>query len=395
MVAPKVFFTSYSHSNRDQYLERFVKDLAAEVKPHLAATALEDVYFFDVDRLETGDYWRDKLARELVSSKTFVAICTPAFVSSAFCGKELQVFLERLTTWKNQPHGGGEPPESGPLFPIVWVASDMPKVFPDVQDAQGNFPEVYATKGLRVMYALRKYAEKRKEVVILLAERIANAAKVVNLPSGAAVPHFDYVTSAFEEEEKPMELGVALLPLLGTGLHGEVYPGGATLSALFQAASGAQVPTRVLEASDLVKRLRASRAAREAVVVVTDGETMARQIYGPLLAILNAELGTGTAVIVRRSVAVNAADDQQTEISVTTAFGDALERGAVLDWTAARSAAALETRLSGVILDLRKSLKARQAPTAAKDAQIAADASQDGVPIAAISTVSGPGSPGQ
>jgi len=394
MAEPKVFFTSYSHSNRDKYLERFVEDLAADVRPHLKAIELENVYFFDVKRLETGNYWREKLAHELTTSKTLVAICTPAFASSPFCGKELNVFLERVAYWKKLPQTKGPAVGSGPLFPIIWVAGAIPKIFSDdVQNAQGDFPEIYKTKGLLQMYKLRKYAEQRKEVVLILGELIAKAASEVDLPAVGQIPSFELIASAFEEGEQPNELGVALLPLVEAGLQGPTYPGGASLATLFQATSGAQVPTRLLEQTDLADSVRASRAAREAVLVVTDSATLSRPVYQPIFAALNAELGFGGAVIVQRAATLSAVEEEQLSLSVTSALGDAIARGAIVDFTTARTAVTLETKLSKVILDMRKAFMANQAPVPAKDDRIAAEASKDGIPIDTLATVAAPGSP--
>src|SRR5690242_12595975 len=75
----KPVFASYSHHNRDKYLERFFRDLEDEVKQCLQADP-GTVVFFD-EKIETAEYWRDKLANELIGCKSCVAVCSPAFMA--------------------------------------------------------------------------------------------------------------------------------------------------------------------------------------------------------------------------------------------------------------------------------------------------------------------------
>jgi hypothetical protein len=388
----KLLFASYSHVNRDKYLDDFVKELANEVLVHLQGMTMDDVVFFDANRIETGEYWRDRLAEELTGCRACVAICTPAFVASEFCGKELRVFLSRLAIWEKAPLSQGI--TQRPVFPVLWVKVDkeLPAVLGPFQHKKGEFAEVYSEKGLRVMYRLDKYAQDRTEIVLSLAERIAAATKLVALPADVGIPHFDQIVSAFQLEEAPVRHGMAIVPLLQGGLHGEPYPGSAALSTLIRNACGA-VPWRVVQQdAELGDRLRIAREAREISLVVTDLETLGNPVYQPVIHALGATLAAPAAVIVRRAAAPESElMEQHAALTVQTAFRQAMNRGVLVDWTSSRSARALEAFMARTILNLRAALIGELEPLAAKDTQLSAEAASEGIPIDTLATVATPG----
>jgi hypothetical protein len=390
---PRLFFTSYAHNNRDEHLERFVRELAKEVLPLLAGGQLDDVSFYDADQIETGDYWRLKLAAELSHSRVCVAVCTPAFLASRFCGKELWVFLDRMKKWQMQAAAANV--TKSPVFPILWVkVPKLPDVLAkDFQKHQGTFPKEYAEKGLRTMYALAKYAQKRKEIVLTLASLIVEAADAVDLPIIPALPHFDQISSALHDDEQPIRHGVGLVPVVADGMHRELFPGGQSLAVHMQTACG-MVPWRVIaQDATLTSRLHGSLAAREIALVVTDLQAIQDPLFQNTLASIDAGLAPPAAIVVvrRENDAPDPAQEQNAAITVQTRFAKAIAQGVPVDWTSVRTAPALQTHLAQTILGLRKSLLIELVPAEAKDPALLAAAIAEGVPIQHHPTLAGPG----
>ena len=390
----RIVFISYAHTNRDRLLERFVGDLAREVLMQLAGVTADDVAFFDAQRIETGDYWREKLAAELVGCKACVAVCSPAFAASHFCGKELRVFLERVEAWRAGRASGQR--ARSPVFPVLWIGSQVPMALSDFQNAVGTFPAIYAEKGLRTMYALEKYRQRRTEVLLALAEWIADAVRSVNLPPRQGIPDFDFIPSLFHDQETPVRHGVAVLPLVRGGLQAQPYGDGRTVGSLVDAALGSQVPRRVLEAgADLGARLRAAREGQEVTLVVTDLETLSDPLYAPVFDAVDAELAPPAAVAVLRGAAAGSpAAEQNAQLTVRGAFARAAGAGVPIDSGSLRSAQAFEVYLAQTVLALRTERITDRPPVAARDPELALAAGAEGVPIDRRPTVVGPGGGG-
>ena len=93
------FFFSYSRIDHGSYLEKFFSDLRSEVykKVGLKEISLENIAFRDQSNIEVGEEWPNELIQALNFSKTLVCIYTPAYFRSEYCGKEVQVFHNRLS----------------------------------------------------------------------------------------------------------------------------------------------------------------------------------------------------------------------------------------------------------------------------------------------------------
>lgn len=389
---PKVVFISYSHRSREKLLNRFVQELATEVMVQLGDRDVEEVAFYDAKRMETGDYWRDKLADELVGCKACVAVCDRAFTLSPFCGKELRVFLDRVNAWKA---GRGEGANArSPVFPVIWVAKHVPPALESFQNITGQFPPVYAEKGLRAMYKLgRRYSTPRTEIVMSLAEWIADAVRSVDLPPRSGIPPFDQIASLFDAHETPVRHGVALLPLLHQKMEARPYEGERTLADFADVAFGDLVPWRVLDdEGDLEARLRTAREGEEVTVVIIDLPTLTDSLYRNVLQRVDAELASPAVVAVLRAWAAGSdAQEQNAELTVRSAFAGAIGRGVLVHATSIRSASALEGYLSQTVLTLRTEMINRLQPMAVVDPDLVLAADQAGIPVHRHPTVVGPG----
>jgi len=88
-------FVSYSHSNdRDGWVTELKSKLASGL-----ADLSEDVdVWFDTDRLETGDRFKQEIQDKLSNTRILVAVLSPAYLKSQFC-------MEEELTWFQDSFG--------------------------------------------------------------------------------------------------------------------------------------------------------------------------------------------------------------------------------------------------------------------------------------------------
>src|SRR5215469_4987280 len=82
-------FVSYSHSNdRDGW----VTELKSKLASGLADLSEDLDVWFDADRLQTGDRFKQEIQEKLSNTRVLIAVLSPAYLSSPFC-------IEEELTW--------------------------------------------------------------------------------------------------------------------------------------------------------------------------------------------------------------------------------------------------------------------------------------------------------
>lgn len=400
----QLFFTSYAHQNRDKVLEKFVERLRDEVLQRGARKVLqrdrqdpikpEDVVFFDSEGIQTGEEWVKKLSAAVTQCKVCVAICSPDYVDSEFCGKEIRVFLERLREWEGRAENAGAP--GRPIVPVIWVKDMLPGVLARFQYDEIKFPREYREQGLRTLCQLNKYRDQRTRVVITLAERIVDAAKA-DLPPRSPIPHFGLFSSVFHEQPRGARYGVALVALVQGGPDARLYGQDLTLRRLVDEACVPRISWRALEQDGQLKdRLGEARENREIMLVVADWETLRDPLYQGAIAAVDASAGEQTAFLIvgPEAPATSAAQEKDALVSLRGHFPNVLPKVWHCDGNSICSVESLRKSLGTTIPTLRSRLVNEDPARAARDPQIAAAAAAEGVPIDRLSVVNGPGGKG-
>lgn len=196
---PYRFFFSYSWNNRSKPLARFFDNLAKKVRD-LVGGPLEQVAFRDRVTMEAGTDWPDGLLEALKTSQVLIYLLSTDYIQSDYCGKELQIFLERVERFKAE-----HPQEKVPLFiqPVMWVSVDaktLPKRIGRIQPEDNAFPTEYAARGLETL-AKRKDKTLYNKVVDELARRIVAAANGDRLPRLEHQDNLNKVRNAFLDDE--------------------------------------------------------------------------------------------------------------------------------------------------------------------------------------------------
>lgn len=188
------FFFSYTRVDNDAYLKQFFEELCAEIRVKRGLPKSADVAFFDQQDLELGVQWDDQLVEALQTARVFVAVGSPGYFRSPYCGKEWSLFRERCRV--------ANPAAPPPLIkPVVWVPFRIDTLPAEVRAGQllmGDPQAVHNQRGLR--YMLKQIAEHRAAYVDLidrLADQIIGAADQHAAPPLPKRPRLADVPPAF------------------------------------------------------------------------------------------------------------------------------------------------------------------------------------------------------
>jgi TIR domain-containing protein len=233
-------FTSYAQENHDKFLKKFVLEfrtsLAGFQGLHGGEDAVKAVAFFDRD-VPGGGRWSPAILAAVREARVLVCLMSHTYLRRPWCGRELQVFLERDQAL---PRPAGT--EVTFVFPIWWQKPRKPRPLPSKLDqfkwSHETYPKQYEAQGVWGIarhsspQVLRKMAD---ELAELVHETLEGA---LQLPVGAAVVDVETIINAFDEQQ---DFDVRLLALT---LNGPAWQPGPTDPTV---AAAAEEATRKLE----------------------------------------------------------------------------------------------------------------------------------------------------
>src|SRR5690348_6348724 len=189
------FFVSYARadSQSDSKLNQFYKDLIDEILV-LQHFPEGEVGFFDVDEIDLGSPWKDELSRALRTSRVMLALCSPSYFNSEYCGKEFQVFYERQRDYV-RANNLQQPPNI--ILPILWGPPNKgnPELIQELQYTDAEFPAIYAKQGLKYMMNLSIHSDDYKAFKRRLATILVNEGNAHPMPELAALRPLDQIRS--------------------------------------------------------------------------------------------------------------------------------------------------------------------------------------------------------
>jgi FxsC-like protein len=168
---PARFFLSYAHADEDGYVAKFFEDLVREVQRQSGVSG-DEPGFRDFASMRAGASWAQELFGALNTSPTFVALCSPSYFASEFCGREWTMFSARAERYRRLH---GTVPQT--LLPVLWVpAPDVPEPARQLQYTDPAFGPAYAREGLYHLLRLRRYREDYLIFLRALAQRMLEVA---------------------------------------------------------------------------------------------------------------------------------------------------------------------------------------------------------------------------
>lgn len=193
-----LFFLSYAQEdNRNGQIQKFFGDLS-EAVAGLAAVRWDEAGFID-GQILLGSTWTDTLSDALSTAACLIALTSPRYVVSDYCGREFRVFADRVDEHERQFNV--RPPA---IVPVQWIPCDrLPKAVASFQ--YRNFPTgtAYAQDGLLTLKQRRRHEDEYKDFVDALAKHIVQTARDHTLHRPAQRPVLSKVTSAFDLPPRP------------------------------------------------------------------------------------------------------------------------------------------------------------------------------------------------
>lgn len=189
------FFLSYARDDEENrtHIERFFEDLRTEIRLQEGSLGPDDpVGFRDQEGINVGDEWRPELTRALCRAKTLICLYSPRYFYRPYCGKEVQVFLQRQRA--HLPAGTAKA-----ILPVIWRKPEtIPSALSPIQYDHVDLPKAYRTRGLRqLMISGQRYKRPYQDLVEWLATKIRKSYRTPLREAGDL--DFENIRSAFEE----------------------------------------------------------------------------------------------------------------------------------------------------------------------------------------------------
>jgi FxsC-like protein len=179
LVQEPYFFLSYARKDdRDEFVKRFYDDLALELR-RIGADPTAQPPFRDVERLGLGADWARVLGGAVGHCRAFVALYSPSYLSSEYCGKEWTAFRERLDKYRQETEI-----DVPALVPVLWVPmeGEPPEGIARYQYNEAGMGEEYSTHGLMHILRTDPTGPVYRTIVGKVAARVRMAADRFRLP---------------------------------------------------------------------------------------------------------------------------------------------------------------------------------------------------------------------
>ncbi|MEV7152939.1 FxsC protein [Streptomyces sp. NPDC093084] len=173
------FFLSYARrGNSDEFVNRFYDDLVQELRRFGADPAAQPP-FRDVEGLGLGSDWARVLGDAVGRCRAFVALYSPAYLNSEYCGREWTAFRERLREYRQATDI-----DAPALVPVLWapMEGELPDEIARFQYNDAGMGEEYSTHGLMQLLRTDPTGPAYRRVVEKVAERVRIAADRFRLP---------------------------------------------------------------------------------------------------------------------------------------------------------------------------------------------------------------------
>jgi FxsC-like protein len=198
-----LYFVSYARDDyyiaggagleENVYLRQFFADLREAVRIRSGRAQTDPIEYRDIRQIDLGKAWRPDLLDGLQRSRCLLALYTPTFFNRVECGKEVRFLQCRV----GNRYAAGTEPHSF-ILPVIWQDPvHYPASLQALNYFYGALPAEYKEYGLRVLAQSGKFADKYRQSVEAIADRIDAVRRMEPLPKLAAPPDVATLESAF------------------------------------------------------------------------------------------------------------------------------------------------------------------------------------------------------
>jgi FxsC-like protein len=201
----KVFISYARADSKTSHLGRFINDLKQDLAARTGQTG-ETALFLDRENIEVADEWDSALSKALCESTLLVALCSPSYFNSDYCGREYQVFLDRRQSLIDSQVYGQQPVRA--IFPVLWqpLTDPLPEVVSKFQNDHQIFPSVYAEEGLRYLMQLSRHHDDYQEFVLQLGKKLVAAGNAAPLPPLGSLQPLKSIQNPFRFDAQAVQL---------------------------------------------------------------------------------------------------------------------------------------------------------------------------------------------
>jgi FxsC-like protein len=190
------FFMSYARGDDDAFVQQFFTDLSDEVRGRAGVDRKQPVGFLDTASIPLGARWSTELTNALSTSQCFLALTSPNYFLSTFCGKEFRAFSTRLDEYERRHRV--RPPA---LLTIQWFPTrNAPTAANLIQRRTADLGQDYRQHGLRPLLKLSNLRDAYQHCVFTLADHIVHTAEIHRIPELPTQVTVDALPSAFHPD---------------------------------------------------------------------------------------------------------------------------------------------------------------------------------------------------
>lgn len=379
MSTTQVFFTSYARlDNTDGRLKAAIDEV---VKRVVAKIGDDLPPFFDTTEIKNGLEWEKVLGKALQELRVIVCLCSPAYLKSAFCAKEFEVFRRRVDK---------DAQNAVAIIPVIWEPVALPEVMGRFhQPKDPRFPSDYYVAGLYQLSRLKSQEDNFVTAIEALANDIRKADQDSKLPPWPHSVKYDDRPN-FLNNPKPERYGVSITVL--SEKNSQWKPGnvrtsvGALVDTVAHTLSVAweEIPAGPL---GLSQQLEDAEKRRLASVLVVDRDAATKAPWSQTLEQICQAARTNVAVLV---------GCRKTDLAAPTDVKDALAKlipGMISDYFMLDDEEGFKAALTKIITTLRIALVQQDEAAKVVAPDLRDAAVSRGIPVDAIATLTGPGSP--
>jgi FxsC-like protein len=187
---------SYARGDDDPFVQQFFADLSDEIRGRTGIRDRRPVGFLDQANIPPGAQWPRDLTKALSDCQSFLALTSPGYYLSTYCGKEFHAFSTRLDEYERIHRI--RPPA---LLTVQWFpAQNSPVAVDLIQRLPTSLGEEYHQHGLRPLLKLSNLRDAYQRCLFLLAEHIVRTAKAHRIPGLPTAITLDNLPSAFHPD---------------------------------------------------------------------------------------------------------------------------------------------------------------------------------------------------
>jgi len=190
------FFMSYARGDDDSFVQQFFNDLSNEIRGRTGIRDQRPVGFLDQASIPPGAQWPRELTNALSDCQSFLALTSPSYYLSTYCGREFHAFSTRLDEYERIHRM--RPPA---LLTVQWFPARTTPVAVDlIQRLPAGLGDEYHQHGLRPLLKLSNLRDAYQRCLLLLAEHIVRTAETHRIPGLPAAITLDNLPSAFHSD---------------------------------------------------------------------------------------------------------------------------------------------------------------------------------------------------